>query len=272
LGARCLEHLVGLEEVEIIGVVCRDIATKGWWHEEGTPRVIDIVEKYGLKKVSEEGLLEYDIDMGISVLFFNIISEVLIRHCSNNIYNLHPAPLPYYRGSNSYSHAIINGEDEYGVTLHCIDKGIDTGPIIKVRWFDIKDNMTSRMLHDKAQKEAFELFKEQIPFLIEGKIKPIQQEEILRTSQKESYTYTKDSLNHLRKIELETIERDPEYVNRIIRGLDFPPFEPAYFTINSKKVYLKSEHSLSWVRRKALKSEDRHTGTRQDSRKTHSRV
>lgn len=245
LGARCLEYLLSRNDIEVVAVVCRDRHIKGWWHNGDNKRVIDIVEEHNLNKVKEEELFSYDIDIAISVLFFNIITSEFITRCKNKVYNLHPAPLPYYRGSNSYSHAIINGEDAYGVTFHLVDEGIDTGPIIKVRWFEICPTMTARELHDKAQEEAFLLFKEQIPGIIKGDYIAISQNEILRNSNRKSYTYNKSSLKDLKKITVKDITERPDYVYNLVRALDFPPFESAYITIDNSKVYLRTGSSMA---------------------------
>ena len=139
--------------------------------------------------------------MAISVLYYKIIDEQLINHLEGQIVNLHAAPLPEYRGLNSHSHAIINGETEYGVSLHMIDTGVDTGPIIDVKRFDISPDLTARELHDLPQDYAFPLF--QISDLLER----------------------------------------PEYVMRVVRGLDFEPFEPAHIFLNGRKMYLKTKPS-----------------------------
>lgn len=69
-------------------------------------------------------------ELGFSVLGSHIYTPEEIEATPLGIVNLHLAPLPAYRGFYSFSHAIANGEEEFSVTLHYVDEGIDTGPII----------------------------------------------------------------------------------------------------------------------------------------------
>ena len=77
----------------------------------------------------------------MSVEYDRIIKPALFA--SSRLYNVHFSLLPKYRGCNTAVWPILNGEAEHGVTLHEIDAGIDSGPIVAQRSFPI-DGMTSR--------------------------------------------------------------------------------------------------------------------------------
>ncbi|MEX0608706.1 MAG: formyltransferase family protein [Balneolaceae bacterium] len=70
-----------------------------------------------------------NIDVLLNVHLLYIIHPAVIEAVSAGAFNLHPGPLPTYAGLNTPSWAIYNGEKEYGVTLHWLEKGIDTGHI-----------------------------------------------------------------------------------------------------------------------------------------------
>ncbi len=75
-------------------------------------------------------LAEYEIDY-ILVYGCGIISEHIIERYPNRLINMHLGLSPFYRGSGTNFFPIVNGEPEYcGVTIHYIDKGIDTGEIL----------------------------------------------------------------------------------------------------------------------------------------------
>ncbi len=241
LGVKCLKLLLEQPNTNVVAVVCRSHDAEGWWYPELDKSVFDIVEEHELNRVRESELFDYSLDMAFSVLYYNIISGDLIDHCNECIVNLHPAPLPYYRGSNSYSHAIINNESNYGVTLHLMDTGIDTGPIIKVNWFDLEERITARELHDRSQEEARSLFKKELSSIVRGEFDSTSQEKILNDTNRNHYTYKKESLDPLKEIDLSDIKERPKYVYRLVRGLEFKPFEPAYLFLGGKKVYLKSK-------------------------------
>lgn len=69
-------------------------------------------------------------DLIICVSYHAILKRELISRYPARIINAHLAPLPHYRGRAPINWAIINGEDHTAVTVHFIDEGIDTGPII----------------------------------------------------------------------------------------------------------------------------------------------
>lgn len=165
----------------------------GWWGSAGIP--LDF-------KTGEP-------DFYLSVLWPEIITpDALAAH---RWLNLHPAPLPEYRGCNSYAHAIINGETEYGVTLHYMDAGVDTGPIIASPRFPIRPDDTGRALHDRAQLEALVMFIDLWPMLCEG-LPPA------TTQPAEGRYYRRDSL------EPYFGSLDPV----VRRALTFPPFSNGY--------------------------------------------
>jgi len=70
------------------------------------------------------------IDLGVSMSFNQIIRRPLLAAFPVGFINCHAGALPFYRGRNVLNWAIANGEARFGVTVHYIDEGIDTGDII----------------------------------------------------------------------------------------------------------------------------------------------
>jgi methionyl-tRNA formyltransferase len=95
-------------------------------------------------------------DVFISVMYDSLVSEAFIekRRC----YNFHPGILPEYRGSGAFSWAIINGEKRCGVTLHELETGIDSGPVIATCTFPIEPWDTAETLFGKGMDGIFSLF------------------------------------------------------------------------------------------------------------------
>ena len=79
-----------------------------------------------------------------------ILRGPLIATARTAAVNLHYAPLPRYRGVSPIAWALINGETQHGVTLHLIDEGIDSGPIIDVQTVPIHPDDTGRTLYDRC--------------------------------------------------------------------------------------------------------------------------
>lgn len=117
--------------------------------------------------------------MGISVRYNKIIKQRVIDSFSLGIVNTHGGILPEYRGSYCNIIAIINGEQEYGVTLHYIDKGIDSGDIVAIKKVSIQESDTGFDLYQISEKFCYELIEENIDDLLNGKNNRITQSEYI---------------------------------------------------------------------------------------------
>ena len=69
-------------------------------------------------------------DLHVSMSYDQILREKILSLPSRGTLNCHAGALPFYRGRNPLTWAIINGEEEFGVTVHWVDLGIDTGDIV----------------------------------------------------------------------------------------------------------------------------------------------
>jgi methionyl-tRNA formyltransferase len=72
------------------------------------------------------------------------------------IVNMHPAPLPAFRGCHAIEHAILEGAPTFGATMHYCDAGIDTGPVIDEEHFAIEE-LTAREVWDRVDVAAMAL-------------------------------------------------------------------------------------------------------------------
>lgn len=108
-----------------------------------------------------------------SALFLSLEFDTIVhvdRFASKSLFNIHFSKLPSYRGVGMAVWPLLNGEKESGVTLHRIDKGIDTGDLVAQRAFAIPLDWTSRDLYQAFLDESYNLFKDWIERLIEGRI------------------------------------------------------------------------------------------------------
>ncbi len=89
-------------------------------------------------------------DLNISVSYNQILGSRIRETAPLGFINFHAGKLPYYRGRNVINWALINGEEEIGVTAHFVDDGIDTGDIILQRtlpmsWTDTYGSVLERV-------------------------------------------------------------------------------------------------------------------------------
>ena len=117
-------------------------------------------------------------DLFISMSFNQILREQIINFAPLGFINCHAGALPFYRGRNPLNWAIINDEPHFGVTVHYVDEGIDTGDIINQKLCDITDEDDYNSLLEKAYKECASLLAKSIDELSSGTAKRRLQSEI----------------------------------------------------------------------------------------------
>jgi methionyl-tRNA formyltransferase len=88
-------------------------------------RDVDVNSSDFIKKLSR-----YNCDLMVSMSFNQIFKSEIIELTKYKIINCHAGKLPFYRGRNILNWVLINDEAEFGITVHYVDEGIDTGDII----------------------------------------------------------------------------------------------------------------------------------------------
>lgn len=97
------------------------------------------------------------IDLVLNVHALYVMCEAVLRVPRLGAYNLHPGPLPQYAGLNAPSWALYYGATEYGVTLHKMAPGIDTGDIAYEAAFPIVDRDTAISVYSKCVRHGVPL-------------------------------------------------------------------------------------------------------------------
>ena len=103
--------------------------------------------------------------------FMRIISPEFVKKYKNRIINIHPALLPAFPGLNSQKQALDHGAKYSGCTVHFVDSGMDTGPIIIQAVVEIKEKDTEKLLSKKILKEEHRIYPEAVSLFARKKIK-----------------------------------------------------------------------------------------------------
>ena len=243
LSRRCLQLMHNHEDVNVAAVVTYPENHDGWW--EGSLR--ELADDLDYPVVETESLYNFDLDYLISTLYYDILEEELLEHPSHGGLNLHQAELPRYRGSNSFSHAIMNAREDnywkYGTTLHFMNKKVDQGDIVARKFVDVTEDDTAKSLYNKTEDASVELFKDVLPEIVSGEV------DEMRTPQSEfdgpTYFYNKDSLKNKKYVDPARLgsEDTQQQVYDTIRAVNFPPFEPAHTELNGETIYLTTDYN-----------------------------
>lgn len=127
----------------------------------------------------EDIILELKPDIFVVASYGKIIPENLLNIPPYGGINVHASLLPKYRGASPIERALWNCEEETGVCIMQMEKGLDTGPIWSERKIKIDPDDNRETLTLKLANLGSELLIETLPIIKEGKIKPIPQDDTL---------------------------------------------------------------------------------------------
>lgn len=150
-GHRTFQKIIDDDTMEIIFVCVRYDHKDPVLMEEAKKKNIDVLYH---SNINSEEFLElvgkYEADIFVSMSFNQIFRKKIINMPPLKTINCHAGKLPFYRGRNILNWVLINDEKEFGITVHYMDEGIDTGDIILQEIYPITDEDTYETLLNKA--------------------------------------------------------------------------------------------------------------------------
>ena len=215
----------------IIAVVTQPDKKKGRGEKVMFTPVKEEALKHDLKvyqpvKVREpefiDELKKLDIDVIVVIAFGQILPKEILEMGQYGCINVHASLLPKYRGAAPIQWAVIDGEEESGVTTMQMNEGLDTGDILEAVKVPIDKKETGGSLFDKLSIAGANLIVKTLDDLQAGTVTPVKQDD------------TKSNYAKMLKKELGNIDFNQEAVKieRLIRGLN--PWPSAYTKLADK--------------------------------------
>ncbi len=154
----------GLKIAQKLGVkteVIQSVGLKGdrWKYDK---KIVSVLTKYDV--TPKNGLI-------CLAGFMRIISPQFIRKYKNRIMNIHPALLPSFPGLHAQKQAVKYGAKYSGCTVHFVDEGVDTGPVIVQAVVKVNDNDTEKTLSKRILVKEHQMYPEAIRLFAEKKIR-----------------------------------------------------------------------------------------------------
>lgn len=115
-------------------------------------------------------LKENGVELVILAGFMRIITPTLLKAFSGRIMNIHPALLPSFPGLHGQRQAVDYGVKFSGCTVHFVDEGVDTGPIIIQSAVPVLENDTEETLGARILKEEHKIYPRAIQLFADGKL------------------------------------------------------------------------------------------------------
>ncbi len=115
-------------------------------------------------------LVEHDVEWVILAGFMRIVKPRLLQHFAGRVLNIHPSLLPAFPGLAAWQQALEYGVKVAGCTVHFVDEGTDTGPIILQRSVPVEEDDTPASLHARIQTAEHEAFPAALRLIAAGRV------------------------------------------------------------------------------------------------------
>jgi len=116
-------------------------------------------------------LKQAQVDVVCLAGFMRLLSPVFVRAFPGRILNIHPALLPAFPGLDAQQQALDYGVKFTGCTVHLVDEGMDTGPIVLQAIVPVFDDDTEETLSARILKEEHRIYSEAVCLLVEEKVR-----------------------------------------------------------------------------------------------------
>ncbi|WP_053352845.1 phosphoribosylglycinamide formyltransferase [Leucobacter musarum] len=136
----------GLEYARTAGIPTfivrpRDSGTREEWGQV----LAAAIQEHGVGSGPDAGLV-------VSAGLMRILPPGFVREFSPRLINTHPALLPAFPGAHAVRDALAAGAERTGVTVHVIDEGVDTGPVLRQAAVDVQPGETEDELHERIKQ------------------------------------------------------------------------------------------------------------------------
>jgi phosphoribosylglycinamide formyltransferase-1 len=132
---------------------------KGWDYDQ---KVVSVLQEHGV--TPESGLV-------CLAGFMRILSVEFVRRYKMRIMNIHPALLPSFPGLHAQRQALDYGVKVSGCTVHFVDEGVDSGPVILQRTVPVQDGDTEESLSARILEQEHIAYPEAVRLFAEGRLK-----------------------------------------------------------------------------------------------------
>ena len=171
-----LDRLHGQDGIEVIGVGSNKGDAQALVRAEaaGIETATFRREEYSDRVARDEALGDWLEGLGVDLValagYMELLSPELVGRFANRIVNVHPALLPSFPGLDAVGQALDHGVRVTGVTIHFVDAGVDSGPIIAQRPVPIPPDRDRNALEAAIHATEHELYPEAIRMIAAGRV------------------------------------------------------------------------------------------------------
>jgi phosphoribosylglycinamide formyltransferase-1 len=119
-----------------------------------------------------EWLAERGVELVVLAGYMQILTGAFLERFDGRILNVHPSLLPAFPGAHAVEDALAHGAKVTGATVHFVDEGVDTGPIVLQEAVPVAQDDTVETLHARIRQVEHRLLPHAVRLFLDGKIAP----------------------------------------------------------------------------------------------------
>jgi phosphoribosylglycinamide formyltransferase 1 len=164
-------------EVEVVAVASDQPSSRALERAEAAgvaTRVFlrsDHGERAGRDAAMADWLAERGVELVVLAGYMAILDAAFVARFPDRILNVHPALLPAFPGIRAIEQALDHGVKVFGVTVHLVDEGVDTGPIVLQRAIELPDARTPAEVHERLRPIEHELLPKAVTLMAAGRVR-----------------------------------------------------------------------------------------------------
>lgn len=172
-----IDKLHGRDGIEVAGVASDKPDAKALQRarDAGIETAVFTREEYGEREARDAAIGDWVEGIGAELVvlagYMQLLSPAFVARLRNRIINVHPALLPSFPGLDAVQQALDHGVKTTGVTVHFVDEGVDSGPIILQRAVEVPPDREWQTLEDAIHATEHTLLPETIKLIAQGRVR-----------------------------------------------------------------------------------------------------
>jgi phosphoribosylglycinamide formyltransferase 1 len=164
-------------EVEVVAVASDQPSSRALERAEaaGVATRVFLRSDHGERAARDAAMADWLAERGVELVvlagYMAILDAGFVARFPDRILNVHPALLPAFPGIRAIEQALDHGVKVFGVTVHLVDEGVDTGPIVLQRAIELPDARTPAEVHERLRPIEHELLPKAVTLMAAGRVR-----------------------------------------------------------------------------------------------------
>jgi phosphoribosylglycinamide formyltransferase 1 len=164
-------------EIEVVAVASDQPSSRALQRADdaGVPSRVFLRSDHGERAARDAAMADWLAGRGVELVvlagYMAILDAGFVARFPDRILNVHPALLPAFPGIRSVERAFEHGVKVFGVTVHLVDEGVDTGPIVLQRAIELPDARTPADVRERLRPIEHELLPQAVALMATGRLR-----------------------------------------------------------------------------------------------------